>query len=448
MSGSTFGEELKRLRVKQDLSLRLVGEKVHSGKSHIWNLENGKATPDLRTATLLDDLLKADGALVRLAKADPKFQRLRVAQSVPFNVHSFTGLAAQLLAEGGEDMHRRGFVAGATGVAGLGVLAPSLALESARHGLMASMIEDRSQAGVDEWNQIIEDTGADYLSTSPHDLLDPLMVDVVGSQNAIKATSNPTEKGELRRVGAILSVYAAKTFSNLGLTRESRRWWRTAQQIAWGADNGTVLWVRGHEIVRSLYEQHSIDSILRLVEEADPYLTNATAEELPEFMGGKAQALAVAGRDGEAVATLHQAEEVYNQLPLSLTRVQGRESDRLWPENRIAFTQSFVYSYLGHLKEADAAQTRALELYAPDFRRGPAQIKLQRALCMVKAGDANGGTAYAQQVMQALPTGDHVRTIIDLAHTVYRAVPEEGRGLVAVADFREYLATPTKPELV
>ncbi|MEU5905817.1 helix-turn-helix transcriptional regulator [Micromonospora sp. NPDC047527] len=61
-----FGAQLLALRTNQGLSLRALGQLAHRGKSHLHDLETGAKAPTLETARHLDDVLRADGALVRL----------------------------------------------------------------------------------------------------------------------------------------------------------------------------------------------------------------------------------------------------------------------------------------------------------------------------------------------------------------------------------------------
>jgi hypothetical protein len=82
-----------------------------------------------------------------------------------------------------------------------------------------------------------------------------------------------------------------------------------------------------------------------------------------------------------------------------------------------------VYSYLGHVKEAATAQAQTLAAYPATYRRGPAQIELQRALCMVRSNDIAGGVRHAQTVMAGLSPTDYIRPIFDLSRRVLDAVP-------------------------
>ncbi|MFI6066539.1 helix-turn-helix domain-containing protein [Micromonospora sp. NPDC051227] len=61
-----FGAHLRSLRSSKGLSLRALGQLAHRGKSHLHDLETGAKAPTPDTARHLDEVLRADGALVRL----------------------------------------------------------------------------------------------------------------------------------------------------------------------------------------------------------------------------------------------------------------------------------------------------------------------------------------------------------------------------------------------
>jgi hypothetical protein len=148
----------------------------------------------------------------------------------------------------------------------------------------------------------------------------------------------------------------------------------------------------------------------------------------------KAQTLALAGRRAEAQAALHEVRGIYDSLP-----PDNRDSIYGWPEDRLRFTESYVFTYLGDAVEATAAQDRAINAYPSKCRRGPAQIELQRALWMVNTGDVSTGVERAAAAIQSLPSKDQIRPIVALAKEVLGAVPAPQISKPAVVEFRECL---------
>jgi len=330
-------------------------------------------------------------------------------------------------------MERRAFLGGLGGAA--------LALEAARHGLSLSFAEERAEAAVDEWQAIIDEYGYAYQTSAPAELLDRLMVDVLGIQYAISRRPNDAAMRELRRVAALLASFTAMTVANLGDLRESRRWWRTARRASDASgDIAASVWVRGREVVRAVYEQRPASAILQQVQEAEALGSAPPTAALPELVSGKAQALAVVGRENDAEEALDDFRKIISDLPATTT--SDKDSLFGWPEERLRFTESFVYSHLGEYDKADAAQRRALALYPASYPRGPAQIELQRALCLVSCGDVSAGVEHALNIMAGLPAEHRVRPVVDLGHKVLQAIPATEGSQPGVARFREYLALP------
>ena len=335
-------------------------------------------------------------------------------------------------------MYRRTFVLGLGGLAGLGMAAPALALEAARHGLTASLAEQRGETAVEEWHEIVREYGYSYQATAPAELLETLIVDVLGVQYAMDRQRDGAALRELYRVSALLAALMAMTVSNVGHTGNAARWWRTARHLAHRSGTAeTVAWVRGHEVVRGLYERRPLGTILHLVDEAERLVDAAPVTGPPELIAGKAQALALAGRPDEATATLRRLHDAYAALPDEVT--DDRDTIFVWAEDRLRYTEGFVYSQLGDVARADVAQRRAVEVYPSSDRRGPAQIQLQRALCLIRTGDTVEGVQLAQGVMSGLPRADQIRPVLDLSSRVLDAVPLKQQKSAAVAEFREHL---------
>ncbi|WP_186403848.1 helix-turn-helix domain-containing protein [[Actinomadura] parvosata] len=67
MGMETFGEVLRRLRLRADMSFRELAASAHCSKTHVSDLESGRRAPTLPIATALDEALGAKGALIALA---------------------------------------------------------------------------------------------------------------------------------------------------------------------------------------------------------------------------------------------------------------------------------------------------------------------------------------------------------------------------------------------
>lgn len=339
-------------------------------------------------------------------------------------------------------VQRRAFLMSLASVAGLGATEPGLGLEGTRHRLDRAIAGQRAATDVDEWHEIALEYGHTYRITAPRGLLKTLAVDLYGLQMAIERQPDDLAQRALRQAGAMLSSFTARTLGNLGYVSESRRWWRTARRAAdESQDRYTMLWVRGREIVRAGYEQRPATSMLALINATEARIDDSAAVALPEFLSGKAQALALMGGppSGDAEATLVRLREAFEALPPSVTT--AHDSEYGYGEEHLRFTESLVYTYLGDYKRACAAQDRALALYPAHLLREPPQIELHRALCPVGAGDVTTGVRHAQTVITSLPPMHRVIAVADLGHKVLKAVPVTAHQQPDVAEYRECLTS-------
>jgi hypothetical protein len=323
------------------------------------------------------------------------------------------------------------------------VIAPAVLIELNRLGLSDAMTS-RGEASVAEWEEIVTEHGFAYMTTSPEALLDQLMTDILAIQFAVSGELDGSSRSrDLQRCAALLAALTAMTVANLGRLGQGRRWWRTARDLAdRSTDPAARAWVRGREIVRALYEQRPAEMILAMTATYEGELADAPQEVLPELLGGKAQALALAGRTGEAEQLLPQFVTVCEALPARITAQGGSVFG--WSPDRQRFTESDVHSFGGNFDDAAAAQDAAVALYPKTYVRGPAQIELQRALCLARMGDSAAAATHAQQVLQQLPSGDHIRPIVDLAYRVNHDIPACDSRLPEVIGYREFLSN-TRP---
>ena len=426
----TFADALRRLMKERGLSLRGLEAMVPMSKSKLSDLrKTGTAVTD-EDASILDFALQSGLTLATAARRD---REAAVAKTLlgPNRYTDAIALLGSATQQGESDLDRRGFLQTGAGAA-------TLLLELGRLGLGDAM-STRGDLSAAEWEAIVMEHGFGYMTTPPHELLSALMVDVVAIQYAAEGEERDSLRGkDLQRCAALLAALTAMTVANLGELREGQRWWRTAKDLAdRSTDPVTKAWVRGREIVRAMYEQRPIGMVLHLAETYEGELAGSSQDMMPEFLGGKVQALALAGRVREADALLPQFVTVCAALPERVTALGTSVFG--WSEDRQRFTESFVHSFNGNFAEAAAAQDAAVALYPAEYVRGPAQIELQRALCLARMGDSAAAASHALGELSRLPSADHIRPIVDLAHRVEKSMrPADGR-LPEVVAYREYL---------
>lgn len=438
MNAVPFGRALRRHRDACGLSVRALAAKLHYSKSHISDLENAVRLPHRTLAAALDEVLGAGGELVGLLPGPTC-----PAEAQSFAPPTTDHLTGDVLLSGDGELEamKRRTLLGLGSVAGLGIVAPGITSETLRRGVTQHLAEERAQRAVGAWGEIVTAYGYRYNRSGPTEMLSTLVVDLLAIQAATQRQLPAADLRELRRIATYLAGFMAMALTDLGQLVQARRWWRSARHVA--EDSGDVhaiLWVRGREIVRGMYEHVPADATLRLVSDAERY-NGATvpATAMVELCYGKAQALALAGHRQRAVEMLTFCQDsIFPALPAGVTADHGSLFG--WPEQRLRFTESFVHSFLGEAELAEEAQTRAIALYPESDKRGAALIELQRALCLVKQGDVVTGVGHAYSTMTELAAAYHNSVVLGLGQHVVDAVPVTDRRGGVVADFVDYLA--------
>ncbi|MCW3045148.1 MAG: helix-turn-helix domain protein [Actinobacteria bacterium] len=317
-------------------------------------------------------------------------------------------------------------------------------LEHLRRGLDGALGAPTSAADIEEW----EYTASRYASEVGYlpyvQVLPALIADLAEVQARLVRAPEALRPRMAHVCGQLSALMAIALFDN-GDPEGARRYWRTAVRAADESGDATLRsHVRAKRAVYALYEPPSALPALMLSEEAIAAGKGGSHAGVASGHAIRAQALALLGRHDEARSALGDLDEVFARLPDST--VADCTSEWGWSEQRLRHVQSWVHSHAGRLDEAVAAQDAALALYPASAFRGPAQVQLHRAMCVVAAGDPSEGARYTVRTLQALPQHCRDNTVIHrTAVLVLGAIPERARTLPAVAEARELLALPPGP---
>src|SRR5439155_6052999 len=186
--------------------------------------------------------------------------------------------------------------------------------------------------------------GRTSADTPPRVLLDDLTADLVVAHDRLERLQDNAQRLRLYRVLALLSVFMAHTLAGLGNARTSWRWWRVARDYATSSsDPEARMWVWGRQIIGGLYEHQPPEQLLALADEAVSLVaTSAPGIGTGSVLIGRAQVLAVLGRDAPARQAIAQVHTVLDLLPNRVTR--DTASLYGWPEHRLRHGESFIYS--------------------------------------------------------------------------------------------------------
>jgi len=448
------GRESRALRVAYRLSVRGFAAFLGVGARTVATWEaNPAITPRPHMQAILDTALQRAstevktrfGALVddasQAAGGDGVYERRSQHDTA---IDAFVASASQMpfpndgYEAEDQEVQRRRFV---QGLATLGMAAPLAGMEHLRHDLLGMV--GGEPASLSEWETIAWDYACSYATTPPQDLFTDLTADLFVARTQLSRLRDGAQH-DLQRVIAQLGVFLAQTMGNLGNTRASHRWWRFARQAADASGDAQVrVWVRGREVIRSLYEHRPLESILDLADEAAA-ITNSPGIGTGSVLMGRAQTLAVLGRAHEARQAIEKVHTTVSQLPPQV--VNDTSSMYGWPEYRLRHGESFVYTYLGDTEQAAAAQERALGLYPAQLFRERAQVQLHQAMRLVRSGDTVSGVDHAHQALAALPETQRIEVVLEVARSVVNAVSATHQQHASVTELRHLLALPAASE--
>lgn len=398
-----FGKLLRQHRESAGLSLRQLGAIIHFQYSHISQVERGDRRPTEALATACDRALDADGALVEAYRSERA---------------------------GATDLHRRTMLRAMTALAAAPAVAPLAGLEALRHGLGDAATPDH-----DEWEHIADDYGHDYYRQPRPALMAHLSADLTVLEHQIAADPDTRRPG-LLRAAARLSVIVALSLVASGQIVMGRRWWHTAHRVADRSDDiETRVLVRAWDVVNGCYDGRPASAVVALSDDMLPLLGRQATSAACGLLAGRAQALSMAGRHAEAVATVRQLADLAQRLPATIVR--DVESLWGWPTHRVHHTESWVYTYAGRLGDAEAAQRRALDLYPASQARLRAQVHLHQAARLIRGGHIPDGLRCAADTLDALPAHLHNNSLHSVAAQVADAVPTVERSRPAFTDLTD-----------
>ncbi|MFI2663302.1 helix-turn-helix domain-containing protein [Micromonospora carbonacea] len=388
-----FGHILRRRRKAAGLSLRKLGERTGYDYGYLSQVERGTRRLSTEMVAAYDNALEAGGAL--------------------------TDAYASRRA-GDTDMRRRRVLQAMGALAAAPAVDRLTGWEALRHGLGAA-------TDFDEWSAIVAGYGVDYYRLPADRLMAALRADLDVLGHQIAATDGQ-HRQRLLGVAGLLSTLVALEMVSAGEQVAARRWWASARRMAdLSGDAAAKLWVDAWDAVNGCYDGRTVAALPASVDALPPVERPSAAG--CQLLAGRAQALSLAGRHGEAVAVVNTLTDMAGRLP-SDTADGG--SLWGWSETRTQHTRSWVFTHAGRLREAGVAQDRALALYPAHQPRLRAQVQLHRAAGMVRGGDVSGGIRYAGDVLDALPVAHHNELVRFTTARVVEAVPavERGRGMV------------------
>jgi tetratricopeptide (TPR) repeat protein len=239
----------------------------------------------------------------------------------------------------------------------------------------------------------------------------------------------------LTLVAAQMSGLMCLTFCILDDRLAFRGWARTARLAGSEAgDPETLSWVLAQEAHGHYYGGDMLEAIDVARHAGEVARVPCAGAALGAALEARAQA--TLGRNDETRKALARAEDTLSHLS---------EEDALIPsafgynEASYRFHEGNAYTHLRDAKSAFKSQERALALCAPDNYTDWAMTRLDRAECLIYAGQAADGLRYGIETLTSLAQPKRMGIIARRAEAIMQALPLRARNMTAARDFGEQL---------
>jgi len=291
-----------------------------------------------------------------------------------------------------------------------------------------------SEASLEEWERIAIRYARATRDRAAGILLGDISQDLTDLCRLIRNQRTESVARRLTRVSAQMSGLMCLVFCLLDDRQSFRKWARTASLAGNEAgDPETLSWVLAQEAYGHYYSgdvTEALDVARHAYEVVHVPCTGAALSSALE-----ARAYAVTGRAAETRDALARAEAVLSQL----------DGDSLVPsafgynEASFRFHEGNAYTHLRDVKSAMRAQDRALELCAPDNYADWAMTRLDRAQCLIYAGDITSGLEYASETITTITPAQRRGIITLRGRDIVETLPEAEKRLPAARSFQELL---------
>ncbi|MGH3855532.1 MAG: helix-turn-helix domain-containing protein [Pseudonocardiaceae bacterium] len=297
---------------------------------------------------------------------------------------------------------RRGFITEVLGVS----IAPLVASDLIEHGFAAAL--DGGYPSVDDWGQAVDTYGRDYMTSGAGEIQKRLAADLIVLQRQL-------DTPRLWAVAATLATLYGKTFPGSNGAK-ALTWHRHAATFAdRSGDKNTRVWVRGRAAIALGYEGASLPAAELLAEQAIALDERPSLGRLGAVMG-KAHVAALRGDSRTAMVLLDEGRRVFDAAGSD-----EAESDYAVPWWRFNVFISLMAARLGAEHVALQAQDEAARALPESLPRFRTHLELHRGLMLARAGDREGGTAYARAALDALPVNKHSLTLRMLMAEIERS---------------------------
>jgi tetratricopeptide (TPR) repeat protein len=320
------------------------------------------------------------------------------------------------------------------------VILPDLQrIESVRQEMSNILQDSMSEANLEEWERIAIRYARATRDRPAGVLLGDISQDLAELSRLIRNQRTEATVRRLTRISAQMSGLMCLVFCLLDDRQSFRKWARTANLAGNEAgDPETLSWVLAQEAYGHYYSgdiTEALDVARHGYEVVSvPCAGSALASAL------EARAYAVTGKEAETRGSLGRAEDILSQLDED-TQVPSAFG---YNEASFRFHEGNAYTHLHDFKSAMRSQDRALELCAPGNYADWAMTRLDRAQCLIYAGDTTSGLKYANDTITAIAPGQRRGIIALRGREIVGTLSDNQKKLPEARNFKELLVASTR----
>jgi tetratricopeptide (TPR) repeat protein len=297
---------------------------------------------------------------------------------------------------------------------------------------MGMPVTDSADDAADRWHLAAERLGERYNITPPVNFLRATVADYTGVRRRLAMRVSGDDRSRLILCAGLLAGLVAKSLNDNGAWRMASGWLRHAADLAEELGDPSLLaWLKAEEaLVFTNWDQPA---------RAIPAARQAQAIGGPrrygtaKAAGNEARSWARIGDVEGARRALERAHDLFAQVD------EPPRSAYNMGERTLALYSSDVLSRIGDVGAAFEAYDRVVAHYRPRAGFVLGYAALDRASCLIRAGDLEAGCEYAVNELDRI--GPAYRSAVVRHHVddLLNAIPEDRRDSRDARALRELL---------
>ena len=307
-------------------------------------------------------------------------------------------------------------------------------------GLSPNLLSRETTRTTDEWGELAWSYGRAYRGlTQPmvSSFIDSLSVDIDSLNRHIEKANGQVYR-HMQTSSAYMHGILALSMKELGQEHLPNILKSLGCAIYAADQSGNTfaqVWARGQAAREYVYTFGYLERAVQIATEAIQIDANAFGEA----HSSRAMALVNLGRKEAARGALEELERALDNMPPTI--VDDVTSQFGWPEERLRFTESYVYSHIGDGSRAQTAQRLANGLYGKSATSSVNRVilTLHEAMCSVVNGDVKAGAQATTRVLQTSSVSQDMY-VYSTAQDILANVPRFLRKSPEVAELRFTLA--------